>query len=241
MKGCFDIHCHILPGIDDGAENMAETKKMLQEAYKDGIRNIIATPHFHPRRGHAGAEKVLETLTQVRGVMEEYYPGMNLYSGQEIYYCHDVIEKIKNREVLTLQNSQYVLVEFSVGTEGRKIMEGLNNLLMQGYSPILAHVERYGLLIKNMESIEDLAEAGVYLQINSGSLMGQLGGGVKRFVKKLLKEELVSFIASDAHDSRKRRPELAGCIRYVGNKFGKEMAERIFYDNPQKIIENKII
>lgn len=241
MKGYFDIHCHILPGIDDGAENMTETIKMLRIAYKEGIRNIIATPHYHPRRGHARVEQVLEVLEQMKQVMEEKFPDMNLYQGQEIYYCHDVLEKLKNKELLTLQNSQYVLVEFSVGTEIRKIKEGLNGLLMQGYSPILAHVERYELLIKDMEAIEELAAAGVYLQVNGGTLMGQMGGNRKRFVRKLLKAKLVSFMASDAHDSVRRAPQLSKCVEYVTKKYGKEMARQIFYSNPQKVIDNKII
>lgn len=241
MDGYFDIHCHILPEIDDGAQNVTETIQMLQEAYKDGIRNIIATPHYHPRRGHAPKEKVLERLEQVREIVKKQFPGMNLYQGQEIYWCHDALDKIKDKELLTLQNSQYLLVEFSVGTELRKIMDGLNNLLLQGYSPILAHVERYEALVQDMQAVEELTEAGVYLQVNGGSLMGQLGGSRKRFIKKLLKADLVSFIASDAHDSKKRKPQLSKCADYVTKKFGKEMTERIFYENPKKVIENKII
>lgn len=241
MDGYFDIHCHILPGVDDGAGDIVETEKMLREAYKEGIRNIIATPHFHPRRGHETAERILEAVEQVREMIEKKFPGMQLYQGQEIYYSHDVLDKLKNKEILTMEDSQYVLVEFSVGDEIRRIKEGLNNLLMQGYSPILAHVERYELLDKDMETIEELADAGVYLQVNSGSLLGYLGGAKKRFVKKLLKEQLVTFIASDAHDSEKRKPQFKKCVEYLSKKIGEKMVWQIFYENPQKIIENEII
>lgn len=241
MNGYFDIHCHILPGVDDGADSMEETEKMLKEAYKEGIRNIIATPHYHPRRGHAPAEQILEAADRVRDMMEKKFPGMYLYQGQEIYYSHDVLDKLKSEEIFTMEESQYVLTEFSVGDGIPRIKEGLNNLLMRGYSPILAHVERYALLDKDMESIEELTEAGVYLQVNSGSFLGELGGEKKRFVKKLLKAGLVTFIASDAHDSERRTPRFRKCTEYISNKFGEETARRIFYDNPQKIIENEII
>lgn len=241
MNGYFDIHCHILPGVDDGAGDIVETEKMLREAYKEGIRNIIATPHFHPRRGHAPVEEILESADRVQKLIEEKFSGMELYQGQEIYYGHDVLDKLKNKELLPMEDSQYVLVEFSPGDEVRRITDGLNSLLIKGYIPILAHVERYGFLDADMETIEELVEAGVYLQINSGSLLGELGGEKKRFVKKLLKEDLVTFIASDAHDSERRKPRFQKCAEYISKKFGDRMVQRIFYENPQKIIENEII
>lgn len=241
MENFFDIHCHILPGIDDGSRSMEETVKMLSLAYESGTREILATPHFHPRRGHAPAEKVLKKVEEVQKIAAEKFPGLSLYPGNELYYCHDIIEKISDGEVLTLNNSSYVLVEFSFTEELRKIKTGLNRILMGGYSPVLAHVERYEELTGDWDALEELTEAGVYLQINAETLQGKLGMGKKRFVKKLLKEEMVSFVASDAHDAARRTPVLNKSAEYVQKKFGMDTVRRIFQENPRKVMENKLI
>jgi protein-tyrosine phosphatase len=241
MDGYIDMHCHILPGVDDGAENMAETLKMLEIAYKSGTRSMIATPHYHPVRGHAKAERILEALEKTREAAKERFPGLKLYPGQEMYYSHDALDALRRKELLTLGGGAYVLVEFSPGTEVRKIKESLSSLVMTGHRPILAHVERYAHLVEDLDSVEELADAGIYLQVNSQSLTGNPGWKRKRFIKALLKEDLVSFIGSDAHDSRRRTPCLDACAQYITKKFGKEMAQRIFCENPGKVIEDKSI
>lgn len=241
MENFFDIHCHILPGIDDGSSTMDETMAMIETAYKDGIRSIVATPHFHPRRGHGTARKAMPRIEMVRNEAAGAYPDLKIYSGCEIYYCHDILEKVKSGEILTLNNSDYVLIEFSFTEELRKIKSGLNKFLLSGYNPILAHVERYDELVKNPETLDELTEAGVYLQINADSLLGKLGGARRRFVKKLLKDGMVSFIASDAHDCKKRAPLLSKAAAYVEKKYGRDTAERIFIENPKKVIDNIMI
>lgn len=241
MDGLYDMHCHILPGIDDGSKDMDETLKMLKIAYDEGIRHIFATPHYHPRRGKSSSDKALQRLQEVQKMMDEQFPGMKVYPGHEIYYCHDILDFVKSGEILKMNNSSYVLVEFSFTDEVRKIKSGLNKFLMNGYSPILAHVERYTELVKDWDAIEELVEAGVYLQVNSASLMGKLGMGTKRFIKKLLKEDMVSFIGTDAHNSKGREPLLKKSAEYIEKKFGVDVAERILYENPQKVIENKMI
>lgn len=242
MKGYFDIHCHILPGIDDGATDKREMIRMLQIAYKEGIRTMIATPHYHPRRGQADAYIVEHAWRKACSEIQKVYPDMEIYAGNEIYYRRDAGQMLRNGELLTLAGSDYVLVEFSLSSaEPEEIMDGVKELQMMGYLPIIAHVERYDSILGDVEYVEELVEAGAYIQVNAGSVIGELGGNRKRFIKKLLKNECVHFIGTDAHDAHRRTPSIKNCAAYIEKKFGEEMAEVILYDNPSMIIKNEVI
>ena len=113
MKECYiDMHCHILPGVDDGAKDLAEMKKMLEIAYAEGIRCIIATPHHHPHRGKAPAEKLREKAKLVREAAHEIDERFRVYLGTEIYFGQDVADKLKEGKILSMNRREYVLVEF---------------------------------------------------------------------------------------------------------------------------------
>ena len=113
MKECYiDMHCHILPGVDDGAKDLAETKKMLEIAYAEGIRCIIATPHHHPHRGKAPAEKLRERAKLVREAAHEIDERFRVYLGTEVYFGQDVADKLKEGKILSMNRREYVLVEF---------------------------------------------------------------------------------------------------------------------------------
>lgn len=241
MKGYFDMHCHVLPGIDDGADNSEEMMKMIKIAYEEGIRTIFATPHFHPRRGHADVETVLKKFAEAYRTIKQIYPDMELYEGNEIYFSQDVVQMLKAGRLLTLANSDYVLVEFSTMAETVYIRDAVNALLLAGFFPVIAHVERYDNLIENMDLIGQLVSSGTYIQVNAGSVIGESGGKIKRIIRKLIKEEMVHFIGTDAHSSERRAPHMAKCARYLFKKFGDETAERLLYDNPIQVVQNKII
>ena len=235
------MHCHLLPGIDDGAKDSEETMKMLQIAYDEGIRAIFATPHFHPRRGHADVETVLEKFTETYRRIKQSYPDMKLYEGNEIYFSQDVVQMLKAGQLLTLANSDYVLIEFSTMAESVYIRDAVNAILMAGYFPVIAHVERYESLIENIRLINELVNSGVYIQVNAGSVIGDAGGRIKRVLRKLIHDELVHFIGTDAHSSKARAPHMEKCARYLLKKFGEETADRLLYDNPMQVVQNKII
>lgn len=242
MKDYYDIHCHILPGIDDGAEDKKEMIRMLQLAYKEGIRTIIATPHFHPRRGEADAYIVENIWRRACAEIQKVYPDMRIYTGNEIYYRQDAVQRLKNGELLTLAGSDYVLVEFSLSSaEPDEIMDAVKELQMAGYLPVIAHIERYDRVLGDVLAVEELVEAGAYIQVNTSSITGEQGGKRKRFVKKLLKQECVHFVGTDAHDSHRRTPSIKKCAAYIRKKFGDETADMILYENPSMVIKNEII
>lgn len=241
MLGYFDIHSHILPGIDDGAQSLTETVKMLHIAHKEGIRSIITTPHFHEGRFRISKKQIREALHKVEQAIKDENLDISLYLGNEIYYSQSSLELLIKKQIFTLAESNYVLVEFSPMAPFQYIKSGLQSFVLNGYWPILAHVERYKSVAKDIDRVYDLIELGGYIQVNAGTVAGDLGRKNQRIVKKLLKNNTVHFIGTDSHSERSRAPRMEKSISYIRKKFGEDMVKELFYINPKKIIENKYI
>lgn len=241
MKNIVDMHCHILPEIDDGAENWKESYRMLQIAYDEGIRVIVATPHHHEYRGMCTPTQYKKALIKIRKIAQEIDSDFYIIPGMEIYFSQDVIQKLEDKKVGTMGKSNYVLIEFSLNDEFKQIQQGLQQIQLKGYLPILAHAERYDCLIDNIENVKYLIEMGIYIQINAGSIIGNNGRTVKRFVKKMLAEEYVHFVGTDAHSSGKRSPMIKKSADYVEKKYGYEYTKKIFRTNGMKVLKNKML
>lgn len=242
MRGYVDMHCHVLPGIDDGSANMQETLRMVQTAYKEGIRAMIVTPHYHPRRGMADAAIVKDTLRHVQSEVRKIMQDMTLYPGNEIYYRQDARELLRDGTLLTLAGSDYVLVEFSMGSvTARQIEEAVRELQMGGYLPVIAHIERYDRLLGDVDAAVQLVEMGAYIQVNASSVTGELGGNRKRYIRKLIKNDCVHFIGTDAHDMGARAPLMKKCAAYLMRKFDAEVCETLLSVNPYLVLQNEMI
>ena len=239
MKYFIDIHCHCLPQVDDGAKNIDETLAMMKIAYSEGIRTIIATPHFKGRGRGIDPESLEELVDFVNVLLLQENIGIKVYRGNELFYNSEVSETLGEGRLSTLAGSGYVLVEFYPNEEFRNIKAGLYDLLSSGYVPVLAHVERY-LNINKLQEVEELIELGAYIQVNAATILGEMGRSAKSFVKKLLKKRYVHFVASDAHSPRSRAPRLMMCAKYLEKKYGSEYVEELFYYNPMRIIENEL-
>lgn len=236
-----DIHIHIIPGVDDGAKNEESVERMLDIAYADGIRCMICTPHFHGGYMETSPNEILMALDKVKSIACKKYPDMEFYSGNEIYYFESMTEWLSEGRLLTMADSDYVLVEFSPAVTLRELDSAVRHISQAGYRPILAHINRYVQLVGNIDHVYDLIDNGAYIQINTEAIRGDMGFKVKQFTKKLLKTDSVHFIASDAHSSRRRRPKLSEEVSYIEKKYGAEKMLRIFSENPRKVINNEII
>lgn len=241
MKGYIDIHSHILPGIDDGAENFGISMEMLKIAEENGIEVIILTPHHKPMRNSAGAGKVKALTAQLLEKSRESGMAIQLYAGNELYYSSETVHILEEKQACTMAGSDYVLVEFGPMDEQDYIRKGIYHVLSAGYRPILAHVERYGSVCARIEYVEDLVAMGCYIQVNAGSILGQFGWKEKQTVRKLLKKELIHFVATDAHSSYVRTPALLDCARYLEKRYGEEYAARLLHVNPMQVIANRYI
>ena len=189
-----DIHCHIIPGVDDGAQSMEQAQEMIQIAYESGTRNIIATPHYGTHRAKASKGTIAVNFLELQMWMQVNYPDMKLYLGQELSYKHGTEDALKRGAAFTLAGSRYALVEFEPEEEYSRIRDGLQAIQMAGYWPILAHAERCNRLAANVDYIEELVHMGVYIQVNARSITGENGWQCKSCTKKLLKYEFKAIL-----------------------------------------------
>lgn len=237
MRGYIDMHCHILPGVDDGASDIDEMKAMLKIAYDEGIRCIIATPHHHPRRGKEAPEVLRRQAALLRDTAHVIDENFRIYLGTEIFFGQDILDKLKNKQVLTMNKRNYVLVEFSPSDPYSYIRQGLQQLQLAGYEVILAHVERYRCITDEPELAQELCDMGIRLQVNAGSIIGESGRKVKKFVKFLMEEDLIFCVGTDAHSRNHRAPRMNKAAQYVQKKFGEEYMRRIFFSNAMKMLK----
>ncbi|MBR4832377.1 MAG: protein-tyrosine-phosphatase [Butyrivibrio sp.] len=241
MQASVDIHCHIMPGVDDGSRDIATSLEMLRIAARSGITDVILTPHHKPMHHNVSPEHNRIYTEKLKETAEQYGIRIRLYPGNEIYYSDETQRELEEGKICTLAGSDYVLVEFHPTNPYRAISNAIYQVQGAGFIPIIAHVERYSDIVSHPAYVEELIDKGCYIQINAAAVMGDYGFGIKRFVKKLLKNRQVHFVATDAHDTARRAPRLAECRAYIERKFDKDYAERIFHDNPMSVIRNEII
>lgn len=230
----FDIHSHILPQMDDGAESMEEALKMLAIAFREGITHIIATPHYKSGRFSADSGKLQDALSQLQLAAREHDIPVTLYAGNEIYYNSELEGKLQSGALCTMNRTQYVLIEFSPFDGYIYIRNAVEDVLGMGYIPILAHVERYQCMCKDILCVEELKTMGCEIQVNAGSVTGDNGRKVKGFIKRLLKEELVDYIGTDSHNTGGRKPAMQKCAAYLYKKCERAYADALLYGNARE-------
>ena len=162
-KGLFDIHCHIVPSVDDGASSAEEAYKMLQMEYRQGVRNIIATPHYRLQMFETPIETVEHQFLVLRQLARKVAPDLHVYLGCEFHSNMEMVEMLRSGEVHTMVGSRYVLTEFSGSTKASYIRERLYSLLSHGYKPIVAHIERYECMRKDIGFVEEMAVLGALM------------------------------------------------------------------------------
>lgn len=232
----IDIHCHVIPRVDDGPDTVEEARRLLTEMQGEGVGVIIATPHYRPGMFEAPGDRIEKYYRIAKRAAEKR--GMRMYLGCEFYRSAELSEVVKTGRRPTMAGSDYVLVEFAPEDLFLTIRNQICTLVMQGYYPIIAHIERYECC-EESERVQELRELGAYIQVNAGSVLGRSGWKAKRYVKRLMTEDLVDFVASDAHDRKKRKPNLGQCAEYVERKYGRRYAQRIFVKNPLNILKNR--
>ena len=195
-----DVHSHIMYGIDDGSKSIEMSLDILKDAYKNGVTDIILTPHYIEDSkfdcNNKEKEKILNELQQK---LKEDNININLYIGNEIYINDKIIEHINNKEIAGLNNTKYLLIEFPMGRMYNNTKEIIFNLVNKGYVVVLAHPERYRYLQDNDEKVEELLHMGVLLQGNYRSLFGYYGKDAKKALSKFIKKHQISFLGSDIH------------------------------------------
>ena len=235
MSGFCDLHCHILYGVDDGAQTIDDARALIDGAYSSGTRTVCFTPHYNPLREleSAGAE---ETFRSFSAEMKAKYPDLTLCLGAEILYHQRIADSISRGACRTLNGTRFVLVEFLPDDDGDFIVQSVEAVAARGYTPILAHAERYHDFLSCPGYAISLAEQEIPIQLNVRSVIGGNGRRVKKFCHLLLKEGAAAVIASDAHDPEYADARLGEGFRYVSSKFGSEYARALFCTTPRAFL-----
>ncbi|VNH09504.1 tyrosine-protein phosphatase CpsB [Streptococcus pneumoniae] len=242
----IDIHSHIVFDVDDGPKSREESKALLTESYRQGVRTIVSTSHRRKGMFETPEEKIAENFLQVREIAKEVADDLVIAYGAEIYYTLDALEKLEKKEIPTLNDSRYALIEFSMNTPYRDIHSALSKILMLGITPVIAHIERYDALENNEKRVRELIDMGCYTQVNSSHVLKpKLFGERYKFMKKraryFLERDLVHVVASDMHNLDSRPPYMQQAYDIIAKKYGAKKAKELFVDNPRKIIMDQLI
>ena len=229
----IDIHTHLLPFVDDGVKDFNEALTVIKALKNQGVQKLFITPHFYRLRNYISThEENLELFSKLKTLLKEKNIDIELFLGTEIYYNQKTLKNIQAGIVSDLINNYY-LIEFSVDESLYNITEAIHNMVAKGYKPIIAHIERYESLNK-IEDISALKKIGALIQVNASTVLGSGGFFKKRFIFKLIKKNLVDFIATDSHNNRDNL--FIKAYEYVDKKFSKEVAQNLF--NNQIIFTN---
>jgi protein-tyrosine phosphatase len=232
----IDLHCHIVPGIDDGPDTLEASLRMMRIAEEDGIKTIIATPHYYRGRFEAEAQRVKALIEELKLSAEKENIGVDIIQGNEVLLDREIIRLYKEGEISTLGDSRYLLIEFPFEGPPDYALDMIYELRLLGIVPIIAHPERYVSFIKKTSLLNEYIREGCLLQLNGGSLSGFFGGAVQRTSETLLRHGAISFIGSDAHTPRSRTPELKKSFDIIGKNYGKYKEKLI--NNVEKLAKN---
>lgn len=199
----IDIHTHVIPYVDDGSLSLDDSIAMIKEEMKQGVYEIICTPHYDIRRYAPTKENIIENYNLLQAEVIKQELNVKLYLGQEIYFYQglDLIKKLKNKELFTLKDSKFILLEFDLNNKPIDFTDLIYNIKINGFIPIIAHVERYNWITSDM--VEKMLIDGALMQVNSDSLISKQHKYVHKRAQKFIKAHYIHFIASDIHVFRK--------------------------------------
>ncbi len=207
IRDFIDIHSHILPGLDDGARDMAESLEFARCYERTGIKRVIATPHFLPGTAWtAGKDIVRQSVRDLQASLDRHNIDLQVFPGMEIAFHKRLEERLCTDSFLPLGESGYYLIEPSFQNEQDLLLASLTSLLTMGKKIILAHPERIVSLHNQLDALADLVKLGLLIQVNAGSLLGCFGPESLNAANRFYQKHCLHFIASDAHNLTKRAP-----------------------------------
>lgn len=237
-----DIHCHILPFVDDGAEDMAQALAMARMAYDSGVTTLVATPHCNlpgtPWKNYASHE-LLAQFIAFRTAVEEAGIPLKIKAGAEVFATEDMVGLLRRGKLLTLASSDYLLMEFHFDETGAVMDELLRCVAAEGLTPVVAHPERYEAVQYNPALAARWFERGYVIQLNKGSVLGRFGRRVAGTAGWLLERGLAHVVASDAHSSVSRTTDMSQVQHYLVARYSPAYAEILMERNPERVVENR--
>ena len=237
MTGFIDIHCHLLPGLDDGPSGFETAASMLEMAAADGIAHIFTTPHFQPGGGAYSTNSKEKIISALSSFQSRLNTGVNLYYGSDVRISYDITSRIENGEAATLGGTEFFLLELTDHVLVPNVEGLVFNMRKRGLMPIITHPERYAYFLKDMAPLRLMRENGAMVQITALSVTGGFGRSARKLCMGMLEEGMVDFVATDAHNTKGRPPVLSAAYNEIKKEFGDKAAGKIFFENPKMILE----
>ena len=234
MKLC-DLHTHLLPGVDDGAQTMEYALQMLSNAAASDVLQLAVTPHCN--RPYE-MKNYLDGDLQARFLQLQQASGdipVKLVLGAEVYVDDELPRLLEQKKIPTLNGSRYLLTEFPVNTLPEAFSDMLLGILERGYIPLVAHPERYFAVCQSPQIVGPWLDMGCHLQLTGGSILGEYGNTVQQTAAFLLQQDFVACVASDAHGLHHRSNFLMGAYDHLSLRYSKHYAQCLMYENPMGI------
>lgn len=235
----IDLHSHILHGIDDGAADIRMALEMARRAADDGVEVMACTPHFLPGVYDPAVPDVIARVAELNDRLLAERIDLVVVTGCEAHVRPDMVERLKRSQILPIHTGRHVLCEAPTVTMPQHLDYLFINMIAAGYTPILAHVERYRWIDRALPFIKRMSESGVLMQVTAGSFVGEYGRTAQEWAMRLLLDGLVSIVASDAHDPAERPPGISKARKLVKAELGEHEARRIFIERPEYILLGK--
>ncbi|HRX09991.1 MAG TPA: hypothetical protein P5559_12650 [Candidatus Limiplasma sp.] len=237
MGGLIDIHQHIIRAIDNEPPDWNEVTRMLEASVSDGIQTVIATPHVMPGVVPFEWDEHYRRLEEINAYCAKRMLPLTVLSGAEILFTDSSIHFLQGRRVPTLNNSRYVLMEWQESIRGDALLASIRDLANAGYFPIIAHAERYCCLVSDIRLIETLRSMfEVRLQVNCASVLTRRRHAAKGAPARWLREGLVDYVATDAHNASTRPVNMAACYEALMKTYGEGYADALSHDNQLEIV-----
>ena len=239
----IDLHCHILPNLDDGSGSEDETLEMARIAVQSGTAEIVCTPHcstddpYLPDR----LRTILSSTSRANAMLRHEGLDLLLHSGMELLCVTSPEPLLAQGEYLTLGGSRYLLIEFPFDIRSSAITSAAETVASAGLVPVIAHPERYYCVQWIPELTGDWAERGWLIQLNRGSITGGFGNEVRVAAEWIPRRGLAHLVASDAHSAEYRTPDLSEGYRWVARNCSDDYAELLFQENPQRVLDDRTV
>lgn len=234
----IDLHCHMLPGIDDGAADLSIALAMAQAAVADGVTVVACTPHILPGLYDNTGPRIRSACAQLQATLDHDGVALTIVPGADNHIATDFVTGLRAGRLLALADSRYVLVEPPHHVVPVRLEQLFFEILLAGYVPILTHPERLSWIKTHYATILRLSRAGVWMQITAGSLIGAFGRSPQYWAERMLDEGHVHILASDAHDVTHRPPTLRAGFERAADRVGRAEAENLVFNRPMGVIAN---
>lgn len=233
-----DIHSHIVYGVDDGAQTIEDSLAMLEMAAECGTTDIVATPHSDNKYTYY-PELIAERIEELQRAMGDR---IRIHRGCDFHLHFDNIRNCEtDRSRFTINGERYLMVEFSEISIPKGMSNVFHDMLRRGITPVVTHPERNALLMARVNEMVEWVRSGCLMQVTGMSLTGGFGKKAEEAAKKLMRQRLVHFVASDAHDIEFRPPDLRDAWDLVASDYGEDTAELLFKTNPRMTLTGEYI